>query len=82
MGYRGTPMIDQMRRIGWLAVEGALIVIVFCVLLNIILGKEGGAFISAVSENATKFLQALPPGVTLGVSLIIVLYWFVRNRVR
>jgi NhaP-type Na+/H+ or K+/H+ antiporter len=75
-------MIEQMRRIGWLAVEGAVLVIVFCVLLNILLGKEGGSFISSVSENATKFLQSLPPGVTLGVSLIVVLYWFVRNRVR
>jgi hypothetical protein len=82
MGYRGTTMIDQMRRIGWLAVEGAVLVIVFCVLLNILLGKQEGSFISSVSENATKFLQTLPPGVTLGVSLIVVLYWFVRNRVR
>jgi len=75
-------MIDQIRRIGWLAVEVALLVIVLCVLLNILLGNEGGSFISFVSENATKFLQALPPGVTLGISLIVVLYWFVRNRVR
>ena len=82
MGYRGTTMIDRIRRIGWLAVEAAVLVIVLCVLLNIILGNEGGSFISIVSENATKFLQELPPGVTLGVSLIVVLYWFVRNRER
>jgi hypothetical protein len=75
-------MIDQIRRIGWLAVEAAVLVIVLCVLLNIILGNEGGSFISIVSENATKFLQELPPGVTLGVSLIVVLYWFLRIRVR
>src|SRR6516164_8780172 len=64
-------MIDQIRRIGWLAVEVAVLVIVLCVLLNILLGNEGGSFISFVSDNATKFLQALPPGVTLGISLIV-----------
>ena len=74
-------MIDQIRRIGWLAVEAAVLVIVLCVLLNIVLGNEGGSFISFVSDNTTKFLQALPPGVTLGISLIVVLYWVVRNRV-
>jgi hypothetical protein len=77
-----TAMIDQIRKIGWLAAEAALLIIVLCVLLSIILGNEGGPFISSVSENASKFLQALPPGVTLGVSLIVFLYWFVKNRLR
>jgi hypothetical protein len=77
-----SAMIDQIRKIGWLAVEAALLVIVLCVLLNILLGGEAGSFISSVSENALKFLRTLPPGVTLGVSLIIFLYWFVRNRLR
>jgi hypothetical protein len=75
-----TTMIDRVRKIGWLAAEAGLLVIVLCVLLNILLGNEGGSFISSVSENATKFLQTLPPGVTLGVSLIVVLYWFVKSR--
>jgi hypothetical protein len=75
-------MIDQIRKIGWLAAEAALLIIVLCVLLSIILGNEGGPFISSVSGNAGKFLQALPPGVTLGVSLILFLYWFVKNRLR
>ena len=73
-------MIEQIRKIGWLAVEAGLLVIVLCVLLNILLGNEGGSFISSVAENATKFLQALPSGVVLGVSLIVFLYWFVKNR--
>jgi hypothetical protein len=73
-------MIEQIRKIGWLAVEAGLLVIVLCVLLNILLGNEGGSFISSVAENATKFLQALPSGVALGVSLIVFLYWFVKNR--
>jgi len=75
-------MIDQVRKIGWLAAEAALLIIVLCVLLSVILGNEGGTFISSVSENARKFLEALPPGVTLGISLIVFLYWFLKNRLR
>ena len=75
-------MIDQIRKFGWLTVEAGLLVIVLCILLNILLGNEGGSFISAVSENASRFLQGLPPGVTLGVSLIVVLWWFAKNRLR
>lgn len=77
-----TTMIDQVRKIGWLAAEAALLIIVLCVLLSVVLGNDGGPFISSVSENARKFLEALPPGVTLGVSLIVFLYWFVKNRLR
>ena len=74
-------MIDRIRKIGWLAAELGLLLIVLCVLLNILLGKDGGPVIGAVAENASKFLGGLPPGVTLGVGIILLLYWFVKSRV-
>ena len=73
-------MIDQIRKIGWLAVEAALLLVVLCILLSIILGKDSGAYVASVAENATKFLQSLPPGVTLGVVMIVLLYWFAKAR--
>lgn len=73
-------MIERIRKYGWLAAEAGLLLIVLCILLGIILGKDGGPYISSVSENASKFLGALPPGVTLGVSLILLLYWFIKSR--
>lgn len=73
-------MIENIRKIGWLAVEAGLLIVVLCVLLSLILGKDGGAYIASVADNTTKFLQALPPGVTLGVALIVVLYWFAKAR--
>ena len=51
------------------------------IVLNILLGKDGGPVIESVAENASKFLGSLPPGVTLGVALILLLYWFVKSRV-
>jgi hypothetical protein len=73
-------MIERFRKVGWLAAEAGLLLIVLCVLLNILLGKDGGPIISSVSENASRFLGTLPPGVTLGVALILLLYWFVKSR--
>ena len=73
-------MIEQIRKYGWLAAEAGLLLIVLCILLSILVGKDGGPYISSVSENASKFLSALPPGVTLGVSLILLLYWFIKSR--
>ena len=73
-------MIERLRKLGWLVVEAALLLIVLCVLLNIILGKDSGPFITSVAGNATQLLQAIPPGTFLGVILIVVLYWLIRSR--
>ena len=73
-------IVDQIRRIGWLAIEVGFILVALCVLLSIILGDGGGPFVSSVAQNATKFLQAMPPGVTLGVVLIVFLYVFTKTR--
>lgn len=73
-------MIDRLKKIGWLAVEASLLLIVLCILLRILLGNDGGTYIASVSDNATKFLQALPPGVTLGVAMIVLLYWFAKTK--
>ena len=71
--------IKKIQKIGWLAVEAALLLIVLCVLLNII-SPVGIGFISLVAGNATNFLQAVPPGTILGVVILVFLYWFIRLK--
>lgn len=73
-------MIEQIRRIGWLTVEIALLLVIVCVLLNIILGADSGSFIGSVAANTAQFLQSIPPGTFLGVVLIVLLYWTVKAR--
>ncbi len=73
-------MLDRIRALGWFVVEAALVLVILCVLFNIILGRDSGAFISAVAANATNFLQAVPPGSFLGVVLIALIVWFYRRR--
>lgn len=73
-------MIEQIRKIGWLVIEAAFVLVVLCVLLNIILGKDSGSFISSVAANAMDFLQKVPPGTFLGIFLILVVYWLYKSK--
>lgn len=72
----------QARRIGWLAVEALLLLVVLCVLLNIVLGADGGAFISSVAANAANFLASVPPGTLVGLVLIGLVVWYIRTELR
>ncbi len=72
----------RLRTIGWAVVEAVFLLIVLCVLLNIILGGEADSFIGSVAKNATDFLQRLPPGVLLGVALIVMIYGMVKSRLQ
>ena len=74
--------LTQLRRVGWAAVEAAFLLIVFCVLLNIILGGDADSFISSVAGNATAFLERLPAGVFLGVALIAMIYGLLKARLQ
>jgi len=73
-------MIQKITKFGWLAIELAFMLVLLCVLLSLILGRDGGGFVSSVAANALDFLQKVPSGTVLGVFLILVLYWTFRRR--
>jgi len=75
-------MIEGIRKVGWLAVEAASLLVVLCVLLSLILGSASGGFVSDVAKNATAFLQAVPPGAVLGVALLLSAYWYFQMKRR
>ena len=75
-------MIRQITKIGWIVVEVAFLIVVLCVLLNIILGRESGGFISSVAANALDFLQKVPSGTFLGIFLILVVYWLIKFKAK
>jgi hypothetical protein len=75
-------VINRLRQIGWLVVEAAFLLIVLCVLLNVILGDAAsGDFISTVAGNAMDFLQKVPPGIVVGVVLLVALYRYIGFRI-
>ena len=73
-------MIEKITKYGWLAIEWVFMLVVLCVLLSLILGKESGGFISSVAANTQDFLQKLPSGTLLGIFLILVLYWTIKSK--
>ncbi len=75
-------MIRQITKIGWFIAEVALLLVVLCVLLNIILGKESGGFVSSVAANALDFLQKVPSGTFLGIFLILAVYWLIKSKAK
>jgi len=74
--------LARLRTIGWAVVEAAFLLIVLCVLLNIILGSAADSFIAGVATNATEFLQRLPPGIVVGVALIVMIYGLMKSRLQ
>ncbi len=71
---------DRIRVYGWRAVELASMIVIFCVLLNIILGDGGGAFVTSVANNAVLFAQDVPAGTLLGLVLVALVYRFYLRR--
>ena len=75
-------MFEKIRLIGWRAVEVTAVIVILCVLLHIVLGDEGGSFITSVALNATLFAQDVPAGVLLSIALLVVAYWFLKREKR
>ncbi len=69
-------MIDQLLKMGWRAVELTLLTAILCITLNILLGNDGGSFISAVANNAQRFFKEIPSGTFLSIVLIVFLWQY------
>ena len=72
--------IERIQKFGWFTVEVSLLLIILCVLLDIIIGTSAVGYIPMVASNAKAFLQAVPAGTTLGIVILVFLYWFIRSR--
>ena len=73
-------MVERIKKYGWFAIELVFMLVVLCVLLSLILGKDSGAFISSVAANTVELLQKIPSGTFLGIFLILVLYLTFRSK--
>lgn len=75
-------VVEQIRKFGWLAAEAGLLIVVLSVLLHIVLGEAGGAFVTSVAENTNAFLRGLPSGVVVGLGLVFFAYALIRTAQR
>jgi hypothetical protein len=75
-------MVKRIIQFGWMAVEFATILVVLCVLLHIVIGKDDSGYVSLVYAKTIDFLQKVPSGTVVGVFLILFLYWLVNGKYR
>jgi len=73
-------MIEKITKYGWLVIELVFMLVILCVLLSLILGKQSGGFIASVAANTLDFLEKVPSGTLLGIVLIVFLYWTFKSR--
>ena len=67
-------MFNNLKRIGWQAIELGAIVVLLSVVLTAILGAEGGVVIQAIAKNAMTLLKEIPSGTTIGLVALFGLF--------
>lgn len=73
-------MFNNLKRIGWQAIELGAIVVLLSVVLTAILGAEGGVVIQAIAKNAMTLLKEIPSGTTIGLVALFGLFALYEKR--
>jgi hypothetical protein len=72
--------LDQARRYLWTFIEVAFLIVVLSVLLHIVLGPSSGGFVNGVYDNLVAFGNAVPGATLLGVGALMLLVWYIQQR--
>jgi len=72
--------LDQARRYLWTFIEVAFLIVVLSVLLHIVLGPSSGGFVDGVYDNLVAFGNAVPGATLLGVGALMLLVWYIQQR--
>ena len=73
-------MLNNLKRIGWQAIELGAIVVLLSIVLTAILGVEGGVVIQAIAKNAMTLLKEIPSGTTIGLVALFGLFALYDKR--
>lgn len=73
-------MLNNLKKIGWQAIELGAIVVLLSIVLTAILGAEGGVVILAIAKNAMSLLKEIPPGTTIGLVALLGLFALYEKR--
>jgi hypothetical protein len=75
-------LLDKTRRLLWLFVEFAFLLVLASMLAYLILGPNSGVFIAQVADNVLKFANALPPQSLVGMAIVLALILLISNRMK
>ena len=67
-------MLNNLKRIGWQAIELGAIVVLLSIVLTAIFGAEGGAVIQSIAKNAMSLLKEIPSGTVIGLVALMGLF--------
>lgn len=73
-------MLNNLKKIGWQAIELGAIVVLLSIVLTAILGAEGGVVIQAIAKNAMTLLKEIPSGTTIGLVALFGLFSLYDKR--
>ena len=73
-------MLNNLKRIGWQAIELGAIVVLLSIVLTASLGAEGGVVIQAIAKNAMSLLKEIPSGTTIGLVALFGLFALYEKR--
>lgn len=73
-------MLNNLKKIGWQAIELGAIVVLLSIVLTAILGAEGGVVIQAIAKNAMTLLKEIPSGTTIGLVALFGLFVLYEKR--
>jgi hypothetical protein len=72
--------LDKTRRYLWTFIEVAFLVVVLSVLIHLVLGPSSGGFVQGVYDNLVAFGNAVPGATLLGVGALMLLVWYIQQR--
>ncbi len=72
--------LDKARRYLWTFVEVAFLIVLLSVLIHLVLAPNSGGFIQGVYDNLVAFGNAVPGATLLGVGALMLLVWYIQQR--
>jgi len=66
----------------WMFVELTFVFVLAIILIYLILGESSGVFVLSVIDNITNFASEIPPASLVGISVILVLIFVIRPRLK
>jgi hypothetical protein len=72
--------LDKARRYLWTIVEIGFLLVLLSLLVHLVLGPSSGGFVQGVYDNLVAFGKDVPSATLLGVGLILLLVWYIQQR--
>ena len=73
--------LDKARRYLWTFVEVAFLIVLLSVLIHLVLAPNSGSFVQGVYDNLVAFGNAVPAATLLGVGALMLLVWYIQQRI-